>query len=155
MFWFDTINNSEIFLRENSPNHSWEYEDGKMIYIQPNFGDGIKAAIHHEGYEVDPDKLDRKNIHQDEEEKLRSIIKSYIPDLDVDSVRSAVCMYTNTPDREFIIDFHPDYNNVLILSPCSGHGFKFSPVIGEIAFNLINKNKNKFNINSFSIERLL
>ena len=84
-----------------------------------------------------------------------SIIKSYIPDLDVDSVRSAVCMYSNTPDREFIIDFHPDYNNVLILSPCSGHGFKFSPVIGEIAFNLINKNKNKFNINSFSIERLL
>ena len=155
LFWFDPISNSEIFLPENSPNHSWEYEDGKMIYIQPNFGDGIKAAIHHEGYEVNPDKLDRKKIHQDDEEKLRSIIKSYIPDLDVDSVRSAVCMYTNTPDREFIIDFHPDYSNVLILSPCSGHGFKFSPVIGEIAFNLINNNKSKFNINSFSIERLL
>ena len=155
LFWFDPISNSEIFLPENSPNHSWEYEDGKMIYIQPNFGDGIKAAIHHEGYEVDPDKLDRKKIHQNDEEKLRSIIKSYIPDLDVDSVRSAVCMYTNTPDREFIIDFHPDYSNVLILSPCSGHGFKFSPVIGEIAFNLINNNKSKFNINSFSIERLL
>ena len=99
--------------------------------------------------------MDRKKIHQDDEEKLRSIIKSYIPDLDVDSVRSAVCMYTNTPDREFIIDFHPDYSNVLILSPCSGHGFKFSPVIGEIAFNLINNNKSKFSINSFSIERLL
>ena len=79
----------------------------------------------------------------------------YIPDLDIDSIDHAVCMYTNTPDREFIIDFHPNYKNVLVISPCSGHGFKFSPVIGEIAFNLIITNKCEFNLNPFSIERLL
>ena len=47
-----------------------------------------------------------------------------------------VCMYTNTPDRNFIIDFHPADPRVVIASPCSGHGFKFSNVIGMIAADL-------------------
>lgn len=155
LFWFNPIKNSKIFLPENSPNHSWEYEDGRTIYLQPNFGQGVKAAIHHDGYEVHPEKINRNRLNINEEKKLRSIMNPYIPDLDIDSIDHAVCMYTNTPDREFIIDFHPNYKNVLVISPCSGHGFKFSPVIGEIAFNLIITNKCEFNLNPFSIERLL
>ena len=62
-------------------------------------------------------------------------------------------MYTNTPDKEFIIDFHPEHSNVLILSPCSGHGFKFSPVVGEIAFNLLTEGNSEFDLTPFSINR--
>jgi glycine/D-amino acid oxidase-like deaminating enzyme len=44
----------------------------------------------------------------------------------------AVCMFTNTSDNHFVIDLHPDYPQVSFASPCSGHGFKFASVIGEI-----------------------
>ncbi len=46
-------------------------------------------------------------------------------------------MYTNTPDEHFWIDRHPDQPRVLIASPCSGHGFKFSSVIGEVLADLL------------------
>jgi sarcosine oxidase len=46
------------------------------------------------------------------------------------------CIFTNAPDGHFIIDLHPDYPQVSFASACSGHGFKFAPVIGEIAADL-------------------
>ncbi|HLX67405.1 MAG TPA: hypothetical protein VKR41_10430, partial [Puia sp.] len=46
---------------------------------------------------------------------------------------ASVCQYTNTPDEDFIIDEYPGAPQILILSPCSGHGFKFSSVVGKIA----------------------
>jgi len=48
-----------------------------------------------------------------------------------------VCIYTNTPDDAFIVDVHPDHRKVVIVSACSGHGFKFAPVIGEAAADLL------------------
>ena len=46
------------------------------------------------------------------------------------------CMFTNTPDNHFIIDVHPEYDQVSFASPCSGHGYKFASVIGEIMADL-------------------
>ncbi|MCL0031325.1 N-methyl-L-tryptophan oxidase [Dehalococcoidia bacterium] len=153
LFWFKPISNNDMFLPGNSPNHSWEYESGHTIYIQPNYGRGVKAAIHHDGLEVDPDTLDRNNVLRSEEKKLISIIRRYVPSLPGEVIGRSVCMYTNTPDLEFIIDFHPEHSNVLILSPCSGHGFKFSPVVGEIAFNLLTEGNSEFDLMPFSINR--
>ena len=47
-----------------------------------------------------------------------------------------VCLYTNTPDEDFIIDYAPGLPNILVVSACSGHGFKFAPLVGEIAARL-------------------
>ena len=46
-------------------------------------------------------------------------------------VRTVSCLYTSTPANRFVIDRHPDHRTVLIVSPCSGHGFKHSAAIGE------------------------
>ena len=63
-------------------------------------------------------------------------------------------MYTNTPDRHFLIDFHPAHPQVLVASPCSGHGFKFSSAIGELLANLLTSGKNSRDISAFRLDRL-
>jgi sarcosine oxidase len=51
-------------------------------------------------------------------------------------VDAKVCLYTNTPDETFVIDRHPAAPGVAFASACSGHGFKFAPIIGEILADL-------------------
>jgi sarcosine oxidase len=46
------------------------------------------------------------------------------------------CMYTTIPDQHFVLRLHPGHKNVIVVSPCSGHGFKFASVIGEILADL-------------------
>jgi len=68
---------------------------------------------------------------------------------------AAVCMYTNTPDEHFIIDYHPYYPHIIIASPCSGHGFKFSSLTGKILANMALEKTIPFDIAPFSVNRFL
>ena len=154
LFWFEPKANAEAFLPQNMGNHSWEYEPGHSMYAQPNYGEGVKIALHHDGASAHPDELDRV-VAESEEKALREQIERYIPDLNGRALKSAVCMYTDTPDLHFLIDFHPGHENILLMSPCSGHGFKFSAVMGEIAADLVTKGKSEFDLSHFAIDRLL
>jgi sarcosine oxidase len=62
-------------------------------------------------------------------------------------------MYTNTPDNHFVIDFSPEDPNVVVISACSGHGFKFGPVIGDIAADLVCEGGTRRDISRFSAAR--
>jgi glycine/D-amino acid oxidase-like deaminating enzyme len=66
---------------------------------------------------------------------------------------STVCLYTNTPDEDFIIDAHPAHPQVLIVSPCSGHGFKFSSAIGEIVTDLVTEGESALDLTPFRLAR--
>jgi sarcosine oxidase len=66
---------------------------------------------------------------------------------------TAVCMYTNTPDEHFILDYHPEFPQVIVASPCSGHGFKFSPVIGEMIADMVQGKQPRFARDLFKITR--
>jgi glycine/D-amino acid oxidase-like deaminating enzyme len=68
-------------------------------------------------------------------------------------VESRVCLYTNTPDYDFLVDTHPAHPEVLLLSPCSGHGFKFASVIGEIAAELTTRGTSSFDLSPFRLDR--
>jgi hypothetical protein len=63
------------------------------------------------------------------------------------------CMFTNTPDGHFIIDRHPGYPQVSFTSPCSGHGFKFVSVLGEVMADLAERGETRHNIELFRMER--
>lgn len=65
------------------------------------------------------------------------------------------CFYSKTPDEDFIIDSHPDYDNIIIAAGFSGHGFKFGSVIGEILSQLVVKGKSELDISLFKISRFL
>jgi hypothetical protein len=63
-------------------------------------------------------------------------------------------MYTNSPDGHFVIDRHPEHSNVLIVSPCSGHGFKFCPVVGEIVSDFVERGASRHDIGTVWFEAL-
>jgi sarcosine oxidase len=62
-------------------------------------------------------------------------------------------MFTNTPDEHFMLDFHSSGSNVLVVSPCSGHGFKFCSVIGEIVADLVTSGATDHDISLFKLDR--
>jgi sarcosine oxidase len=102
-------------------------------YGFPPFGSSaVKIAKHHHADEaVDPDRYDRI-VSASDEALIRPAIVDHIPAADGALVAAKTCLYTVTPDGDFIIDRLPDATNIIVASVCSGHGFKFAPVVGEI-----------------------
>jgi sarcosine oxidase len=115
-------------------------------------GDGVKAALHHEGKSIDPDFL-RPEVNDDDTRAVRTLLARFVPRAAGRLQSAEVCMYTNAPDSHFILGHHPVYPQVVIASPCSGHGFKFSTVIGELAAVLINDRRPSFDLSLFTPER--
>ncbi len=112
----------------------------------------MKIAAHHEGAGTSPDRLDRE-VREGETETARALLCRFLPNA-AGPLRSAVaCMYTNTPDEHFLFDWHPDFPQILIASCCSGHGFKFSPVIGELAAALLGGGTSPYDLSLFKLAR--
>jgi sarcosine oxidase len=96
----------------------------------------------------------RRTIDKSEAEPLRKALHPVLPGLaDAGIVESSVCTFTNTPDRDFIVDFHPDYPQVLVSSACSGHGFKFASALGEVHADLLTTGISRFDLSPFRIDR--
>ena len=87
----------------------------------------MKLGKHHSGTFVDPDTVDRQ-VSLVDEQPLREFLSRCVPDLSGSVALSRVCLYTNTPDENFIVDRRL---NVVFAAGFSGHGFKFASVIGE------------------------
>ena len=151
-----TIERQVLFwLGHNGPSSLpifiWEYLPDKMFYGFPDLGNGMKIAHHHKGRSIQPDEL-QQDTSPEEIREMQEIASRY---LDIDPVfrQTRVCMYTNTPDEDFIIDFHPQHSNVILASPCSGHGFKFSSLIGKILCDMALERPIEFDLSPFSIHR--
>ena len=112
----------------------------------------IKIANHHKGVQVDPSSEDL--VGDEFIESCRAFFGEFIPALRDARVRETrVCIYNNTPDDDFIIDWHPRLENVLIVTGFSGHGFKFAATIGRIAADLLLSRYTPYNIERFSLAR--
>jgi len=130
----------------------WEYRPGGLFYTLPEATGRVKAGLHHEGDVVDPEAVNRQTDAA-EETAVRKLVARYQPGAAGPLLNSSVCLYTNTPDRHFVIDWHPRHANVLVVSPCSGHGFKFSAAIGEIVADLVTTGKSGFDLSPFGLSR--
>lgn len=118
-----------IFIRE--------VEGGRFRYGCPTTdGRSIKLGVHHEGAEADPDSIDRE-IADADVEPLKAFARDMLHDVSDRVVDACVCMYTNTPDERFIAISPAEMPGVTVLSACSGHGFKFASVIGELMADAI------------------
>ena len=153
LFWFKNTNQhtQTYLLPDHLPIFIWEYAKGKMVYGFPDLGDGLKIAPHHEGQSTHPDVL-TKDVSDEEVNNMKTIAEQYF---DIKAVfhYSDVCMYTNTPDEHFIIDYHPEYKNIVIGSPCSGHGFKFSSLTGKMLADMAIGVPLHFDIRPFRVNR--
>ena len=154
LFWFEPRANSELFKAEACPIFACGYDGEPHLYGFPDLGEGVKTAIMHFGESSDADTL-RREVDDRDEQAIRSQLERFMPDAAGRRLDAQVCMFTNTPDRHFLIDFHPLHSQVVIASPCSGHGFKFASAIGEILADLVGEGKTGHDISLFGIDRLL
>jgi len=155
--WFEPDGRIEDFLPGRFPVWIWETRDGAHPYGVPALddpGNGIKVAIHHGGASrfCTADTVERE-ISEAEIAAARAVIASRLPAVRGRCLRAVTCLYTNLPDGHFLIDRHPAHPEVLIVSPCSGHGFKFCPVIGEIAADLVAQDATRHPIQLFNLVR--
>ena len=152
--------NLNMFKLNNFP--CWTFSDPSKngIYYGfpslPNssFGEltGLKFAHHTKGTLSDPDMVNR-NVSKEEEKILVEAIKKFIPK-GVETINSMkTCLYTYSPDEDFILDFYNNNKDIVIAAGFSGNGFKFASVIGEILSELVTKGKSIHPINFLNANR--
>ena len=151
LFWFEPRADRDAFAR--LPVYIVEDTD-RIFYGFPYIeGQGVKVAGLHFGDPADPDLLDR-TPSADDEERVRGWLRRRMPLANGERRDAKVCMYTNTVDSHFVIDNLLEDSNVVVASACSGHGFKFASVIGEILADLVLDGETEHPIGFLSSERL-
>jgi sarcosine oxidase len=150
--WFEPMADRARYHWERCPLALWEFERDRMVATFPDLGDGVKAGVHHEGETTDPATV-RRTTTPEEDADVREILSRLMPGAAGSQLEARVCLYTNTPDHDFLIDAHPAEPNALLVSPCSGHGFKFASAIGEIAADLVTRGGSTFDLTPFRLDR--
>ncbi|MDX2159711.1 MAG: N-methyl-L-tryptophan oxidase [bacterium] len=117
--------------------HHDRFDQRDGFYGIPSIdGSGVKIAVHggdpvlpETGIDYAPDST--------RIERVQAYARALLPQVGAGTLRQArICLYTMTPDEDFILDHHPAYPQITIGSPCSGHGFKFSTLIGKLLVEL-------------------
>jgi sarcosine oxidase len=144
----------ELFTLANFPVVNLCLEEGHLYGFPEIGGSGFKFGRYHHRHEiVDPDTMRREGDSEDER-MLRGFAAKYFPAGIGPTLSMQTCLFTNTPDGHFILDFLPGSRRVIIGSPCSGHGFKFSGVIGEILADLVQRGETVHDIAMHRLSRL-
>lgn len=114
----------------------------------------MKIANHHKGVTIDANAFDDQ-VGAEFINACRAFFSEFIPALaDAGVKETRVCMYNNTPDDDFIIDWHMQISGALVVTGFSGHGFKFAPAIGRISAELLLSGESSFDITRFKLARL-
>ncbi len=132
MLWTEPLN-AAAFDPGRFPVFNMEAPSGRYYGFPDDRGEGFKIGkYYHLRQQVsDPDRLDRE-CHPEDEAVLREGIEAYFPEANGATRRMAACMFTNTPDTDFVLDRYGDTEDVFVAAGFSGHGFKFCSVVGRI-----------------------
>lgn len=151
--WFAIEDGVNWFTPDRFPVFIRESEATGDVYGLPTLdGVSVKVAVHHDGATIDPDHVKRTADDADLN-PLKRYVAHFMSGVSTEVVKSSVCMYTNTPDRHFAIGASPRDPRVVVISACSGHGFKFAPVVGDIAADLVIDRRTDRDISGFSFAR--
>ena len=150
--WFQPTR-PELFTPDRFPVFLLEGPLGSFYGFPVHDAPGVKLGwYHHFGEPIDPSDPDR-TARRDDEAALRAFLDRHLPDATGPTVMLKACIFTNTPDEHFVIDRLPDAPQVTVVSACSGHGFKFCSVIGEIAADLALEGSTPHDIGLFRLDR--
>src|SRR5690606_36567061 len=131
LHWFA---NDDARFREDHgcPTFFYEIPQGYFYGFPQIDGRGVKVACHSGGDEVtDPLTVDR-TLDPTEAAAVQAFLAAHLPGVSSQPTGHTVCMYTMTPDEHFLVDQHPQWPHVVLTAGLSGHGFKFTSVLGEI-----------------------
>jgi sarcosine oxidase len=143
----------EFFRLGAFPVFNLEVEEGRYYGFPSFLIPGFKfGKYHHRGEQVDPDAVNREPEPEDEE-LLRSFARRYFPDGVGPTIMLKACLFTNSPDRHFILDYHPAHPEVVVAGGFSGHGYKFCSVIGEVMADLVQGGQARHDTEFFRLKR--
>lgn len=130
LFWLD-VDPPDMFAPDRMPVYIVGIPDVEF-YGFPNWGrPGVKVAIHNGGDTTAPDSVER-TVSEQERAEIVNVARQVLRGVSGRVLDATTCMYTISPDHDFIIDVAPGYRNVVVGAGFSGHGFKFTPAIGEL-----------------------
>jgi len=153
MYWFAPVRDPAAFAPQRFPIYIYEYQQDAFFYGFPAMGEGgVKVAHHHSGVSCTPETI-RREVAPDEVAQMRALLAAHLPDANGALLRTATCLYTNTPDGHFLIDRHPQWNHVILACGFSGHGFKFASVVGEVLADLALDGWTRHPVGLFALRR--
>jgi sarcosine oxidase len=149
--WFSS-RGDERFTSAKMPVFIMEEGTDSYYYGIPEVGHGVKVARTHGGEIGDPDKI-RREVTEEDIAPVRDFVSRRMRGLDNEPIACTTCLYTNTPDFNFVVGPLPGDWKVTVLSACSGHGFKFASVMGEVAADMSVGEKVEYDLSFMSPER--
>ena len=159
LFWFDIEGPATAFLPQNAPTFIWELQGRTQgIYGFPAVDGphgGVKIATESFESTTTPEQASRSVAEDEAMVMYDEYVAPYVSGLSRRCLKALTCLYTVTPDFGFVIDRHPESERVLIVSPCSGHGFKHSAAIGEALSEIVLDGESRIDLQAFSLQRVL
>ncbi len=135
VFWYPAPDDS-LRADRGSPVYLFE-TPARVFYGIPQVDDwGFKVAEHSGGQTVaDPLTVNRE-LDPSDQANVEAFLSKHIPKVGRPFLHHSVCLYTMSPDENFVVDLHPDHSNICFAAGLSGHGFKFTSVLGETLADL-------------------
>lgn len=150
--WY-TVRNPERFKLGNFPVFILTVDEGNFYGFPLWEHPGFKLGGPHYGREpIDPSQADRTPTAR-QVQMQGDAIRRYFPDASPELLAMKGCIYTVTPDEHFVIDTMPGAEQVAFASCCSGHGYKFASVIGEILADISMTGTTRFDLSPFTLDR--
>ena len=152
--YFSPLRNAELFLPENFP--VWEWEGTRFVYGFPTFErDGIKVSFHSEGRYLKNLGEFRHTPSARAIKRLRLFLNEHLPDAAGEDFGATTCLYTTTPDGDFVIDTIPGFPQIAYFTGCNGSAFHRAPALGRTLAELVSEGKTAIDVSRFSSKRFL
>ena len=152
LYWFPVIDRS-YHENQGCPTYLYELPHG-VYYGFPQIDElGVKVAEHSGGACVTDPTNDPRPLDNADLARVESFLADFLPGVGRPMQRRSVCFYTMSPDEHFLVDRHPRHANVHFVAGLSGHGFKFTSVLGEVLADLALSGKTDLPIGFLSLDR--
>jgi len=142
----------EAYRADDFPVYFWATPED--VFAGKPHIDGLGTMlVRHDDGDTDPVGTVRRVVTEEDIATLSNFAGRYVPGLN-GGIRSAhICLYTMTPDNHFILDRHPNFNDIILATGFSSHGFKFAPVVGEILADLALDGRTDYPVGFWSAAR--
>ena len=154
LYWFKPKTDLQNFSGEKLPIFVWLKGGTELFYgfpIVESGAQGVKLATEEFIETTEPDLMNREVSAAEKHNFYKQYLQDGMPGLSPECIKASACMYTMAPKSKFIIDFVPDFPEAIMISACSGHGFKHSPAVGEAVAELIATNHASIDLSPFRL----
>jgi sarcosine oxidase len=146
---------AELYAADRGcPAYYFETPAGDFYGIPAFDGHGLKVGEHSGGAAVTDPLTDARGVDAEDRRRVEAFLESYLPDVSRPALDHCTCFYTMSPDSQFLVDRHPEHANVAFAAGLSGHGFKFTCVLGEALADLALDGRTDLPIRFLSAARL-